>query len=570
MNSATIDFADSATALRFPRFERVIQTHLLDEVLDCLDQVEAASAAGYHAVGFVAYEAAPAFDPAMQTHPADPRIPLLWFGLLRTPQPLADGPETRPDLRLTPSLDAADYQTRFRRIEQHIRDGDTYQINFSFPLNGTLKSAPNELFQAMRDPGRRGYHACIETPDWAIISASPELFVSRRGCQLLARPMKGTRARGRTRSEDSDLAGELRNSPKDRAENVMIVDLLRNDLGRLARPGGVAADALFSVERHPGVLQMTSSVHAETPRPCTLRELFAALFPCGSVTGAPKVKTMSIIAELESGPRAAYCGTIGWIRPGGDATFNVAIRTFTQFPDNSLRYPVGSGLVADSAAESEYAECLLKAERASSPLPSFDLLETLLWRPGQGYWLLDRHLARLADSADYWGYPLDNCELRKQLTAATPGSQSRVRLLLSARGEVRIECTPLPDIAPLRSLRLLPDSVFSNDPLLFHKTTARDTYQMAFAQRQGADDTLLANERGEVTEATRANIAVRLDGQWLTPALTCGLLPGTLRAEMLAAGEIREAIITLDDMQRSEGIRAFNSVRGCSGVTLHS
>jgi para-aminobenzoate synthetase/4-amino-4-deoxychorismate lyase len=561
-SSAIVDFADSATPMRFSQFERVIQTHRLAEVCDCLDAVEAAVAEGFHAVGFVAYEAAPAFDAALQTHPPDPRLPLLWFGLLRTPQPLVETGATAPELNLSATLAAPEYGERFQRIQRHIRDGDTYQINFSFPLRGEMLGAPETLFHALRDPGRRGYHACIETQEWSIVSASPELFVSRQGCELLTRPMKGTRARGRTTAEDDTLACELRNSAKDRAENVMIVDLLRNDLGRLARPGAVSAGPLFEVERHPGVLQMTSTVRAETLEPPRLRTLFGALFPCGSVTGAPKVKTMGIIAGLEAGARGVYCGTVGWIRPNGNATFNVAIRSFTRFPDGGLVYPVGSGLVADSAADAEYAECLLKAERASRPLPDFELLETLLWRPEGGYWLLDRHLERLANSAEYWGYPLDLGDLRRQVLAVAPAEQSRVRLLLSALGTLSVEKVPMPEIGSIRSLRLLKGSVHSRDPLLFHKTTAREVYTQAFAQRGEADDCLLVNERDEITEATRANVAMKLDGEWLTPAVDCGLLAGTLRAEMLAAGELREAVIRVADLERAEGVRAFNSVRG--------
>lgn len=565
---AIIDFADSAKPVRFADFEQIIQTHVLADVLGCLDAVEAAVADGFHAVGFVAYEAAPAFDSALRTLPPNPRLPLLWFGLSRTPHALENAAPATPELSLAPSLNSDQYARRFQRIQQHIRDGDTYQINFSFPLNGTLSGSPESLLKALRDPGRRGYHACIETPDWAIVSASPELFVSRRGCQLLTRPMKGTRARGRLTAEDEALACELRNSAKDRAENVMIVDLLRNDLGRLARPGAVEAEPLFAVEQHPGVLQMTSTVRAETPEPVDLRTLFTALFPCGSVTGAPKVNTMSIIAELEDGPRGVYCGTVGWIRPGGDATFNVAIRTFATFADGSLAYPVGSGLVADSAAEAEYAECLLKAERASNPLTPFDLLETLIWRPDGGYWLLDRHLARLAESARYWSFPIDISDVRNRLLEAVPGEQSRVRVLVSAYGKVKIECSALPEVGVIRSLRLLPNSVWSGNPLLFHKTTARGVYDRAFVLRDGADDCLLANERGEITEATRANVAVKVAGEWLTPSLDCGLLPGTFRAELLGAGQLREAVITIDDLARAEGVRAFNSVRGVHEVHL--
>ena len=569
MSSATIDFADSASPLRFTQFERLIETRDLAAIPECLAALEAALADGFYAVGFIAYEAAAAFDPALVTRPPDSRLPLLWFGLLRTPHALEAWPSPAEEclMGMGTMLSEADYQQRFERIRQHIRDGDTYQINFTFPLRGELLSSPSSIFDGLRDPARRGYHACIETPDWAIVSASPELFVRRQGTVLTTRPMKGTRPRGRTNEEDEALACELRNSAKDRAENVMIVDLLRNDLGRIALPGSVRPRALFEVERHPGVLQMTSTVEAEIAPQTRLFDILEALFPCGSVTGAPKVQTMRIIAEMEDAPRGVYCGSIGYLKPNGDFTFNVAIRTFSDFAEG-LVYPVGSGLVADSTAASEYAECLLKAERASRPLPPFDLLETLLWRPGDGYWLLDRHLERIANSARYWGYPCDVTELRTALADATPGEQSRVRLLLGRDGTVKVEVLPVPEIQPIGSLRVAPQCVNSGNPLLFHKTTARWIYDQAFAHRGNADDALLVNERGEVTEATRANIAALIDGEWLTPALDCGLLAGTLRAELLATGQLRESVITVEQLRTAQEIVALNSVRGRCPVSV--
>jgi para-aminobenzoate synthetase/4-amino-4-deoxychorismate lyase len=387
------------------------------------------------------------------------------------------------------------------------------------------------------------------------------LFFRLDGQRVVARPMKGTRPRGRWLDEDEAIRADLVASEKDRAENVMIVDLLRNDLGRIARGGTVRAPRLFDVERYETVWQMTSTVEAETE--ASLPALFAGLFPCGSVTGAPKIKTMEIIRDLETGPRGVYCGAVGWYGPGRRGAFNVPIRTVAiDQRAGRATYRVGSGVTWDSAPSAEYDECIDKAAVLRAERPAFQLLETLLYEGG-AYFLKDRHLERLTASARYFGFAVDTGRVEDALSRAAaefgPGP-TRVRLLVGRDGAVTIEAAPAGAPRVFR-LGLADAPIDSRDVFLQHKTTHRAVYERARVGRADCDDVVLFNERGEVTEATIGNVAVCLGGLWVTPPRACGLLPGTYRDFLVARGELVERVVPVEELRAAVGVALLNSVR---------
>lgn len=550
----------------------IIAAHTLAEAKPALTRVAECARAGAWVVGCVCYEAAPAFDPAFVTAAPDPGLPLLWFGVYDQAQPVRLPPPAALAAAVpawTPDASPEDYAASINRIRAWIAAGDTYQVNHTLRLHAPWSGDPWPLFLAMTHAQGGCFGACLNLGSHLIASASPELFFDLRDGRVHCRPMKGTAPRGCTLAEDRQLARELRLSEKNRAENIMIVDMVRNDLGRVAIPGTVRVPHLFRVERFHTVLQMTSVVTADTR--ATLPELFAALFPCASITGAPKVRAMQIIAGEEKTPRGVYTGAIGVVAPGGGcARFNVAIRTtvFDQGHDTA-EYGVGGGIVWDSSVSGEYAECLTKARVLTAATPEFQLLETLLWTPGRGYVLLDYHLRRLRQSARYFRFRLQPGAVRQRLAAtasawsATAGAQ-RVRLLLGRDGALSVTATPFHRARPRRPWRLAwaPSPVPAESPFLYHKATQRAVYEAARRACPDADDVILWNARGEVTETTIANLAVKLAGRWVTPPVACGLLPGTLRERLLARGWLTEQVVTRDDLQRADGLLLFNSVRG--------
>lgn len=560
--------------LHFEHPLRVVSVSALDEVVPALKEVEnAVEKEGWHAAGFISYEAAPTFDKALRTHPPADSFPLLWFGLYPAPRRTKDLPPAEGDTRFevwTPSITRPAYDQGIARIKESIARGDTYQVNYTFRLTGRLAGSPWSLFRRMIATDRVGYPAFIDTGRHVLCCASPELFFQRDGDQVTCRPMKGTARRGRTLAEDQAQADALHHSPKQRAENVMIVDMLRNDLGRLARTGSVQVTALFSVERYRTLWQMTSTVTAEIP--ASLTEILSVLFPCASITGAPKVSTTGIIAALESTPRKAYTGTIGFLAPGRQAQFNVAIRTvIVDRQTGQAEYGVGGGVVWDSTPAGEYAEALLKARVLTEPQPPpFALLETLRWTPAEGYLLREKHLQRLRDSAAYFDYPFDNTavETRLQELAASFETATRVRLLLAADGSLTHEVFPLKRENKVLHVKLAIAPVDSADVFLFHKTTQRAIYEQARAEQPGADDILLYNERSELTESTVANLVVELDGQLYTPPVGCGLLAGTFRANLIEQGAVKERVLLREDLPRCTKLFLVNSVRGWMEVEL--
>src|SRR5450830_299059 len=571
-----IDFANTGAdgagpplrcAFDVPR--QTLVAHRPAQVRPLLDAVHALSQQGFWCVGYLRYEAAAAFDPAFEVHEADG--PLAWFGVHDAP--LA-WPETDSAATATAQWHAGLSRSAFNQgmadIHRAIADGELYQLNYTAPLHGVLEGAPHDLFRALRRAQPGGYAAFIDTSDEQVLSVSPELFFDWDGERILVRPMKGTAPRGATPADDAALAAQLRASAKERAENVMIVDLIRNDLSRVAQPFSVRVPHLFRLEALPSVWQMTSDVEARTRPGTTLADVFAALFPCGSITGAPKVRAMHLIRELEPEPRGVYCGTVGVVRPGGAATFNVAIRTVT-VQGGVARCGIGSGITADASADGEWQEWRHKRaflERASQP---FELLETLALEDGVLRHAPD-HVARLARAAVHFGYPWEAARVAEslRLLADTHGhSVWRVRLRLDARGQVLAEADAMA-VTPSPVKLALAKTAFEEAESEFvrFKTTRRAHYDAYAPSESGVFDTLLWNRHGELTECTRGNVALQLDGRWVTPLLRCGLLDGIGRAHYLREGRLAEAVVRVDDLPRATGLAFVNSLRGWVDAVL--
>ncbi|MFV0676797.1 aminodeoxychorismate synthase component I [Variovorax sp. tm] len=568
-----IDFArphGEAGRLRlcFGAPSRVLAARTAAEVRPVLDAVEALAREGHWCVGYLRYEAAAAFDRAFAVHAADG--PLAWFGVHDEALPW---PDATGDAALAPigwelDLSRADFDVRMQAIHRAIAHGKLYQLNYTAALHAGFHGDAQALFMALRQAQPDGYTAFIDTGEEQVLSVSPELFFDWQDDRILTRPMKGTAPRGATQAEDEALAQRLRTVPKERAENVMIVDLIRNDLSRIARPFSVQVPRLFHTEALPTVWQMTSDVEARVHEGTTLADVFAALFPCGSITGAPKVSAMRMIRDLEPGPRGVYCGAVGVVRPGGHATFNVPIRTVT-LRDGKARCGIGSGITADALADAEWEEWrhkrafLDRAGRAATP--SFDLLETLALADGE---LRDApaHLARMAAAAAHFGRPWNHASVAScldDLKARHSASTWRVRLLLDAQGMPRAEAFAM-EAPPARVRLQLATRPFDEAHGEFTRfKTTRRAHHEAFAPTQpGVFDTLLWNRDGEITECTRGNIALLLDGRWVTPPLHCGLLNGIGRANRVRDGQLAEAVVRVEDLPRVQALAFVNSLRG--------
>jgi para-aminobenzoate synthetase/4-amino-4-deoxychorismate lyase len=552
--------------LRFSDPLEEIEIHVPDKVLSTLEYIEkCVEKEGLFAAGFVSYEAASAFDDALQTQ-APGEFPLLRFGLFaaveRIDLPAPDGEAEILDWQ--PQEAAAEFAGKVDEIRAAIANGETYQVNLTFPLTSNFSQDPWSFFLHLVHGQQASGAGYLQSDRWAICSVSPELFFSRDGDHLTMRPMKGTAPRGRTLEEDRRQADNLLRSAKNRAENIMILDMVRNDLGRLAPPGEVHTKEICTLEKYPTVWQLTSTVTARCNE--SLAAIFQALFPCASITGAPKVKTTQIISSIEARPRQIYTGTFGWIAPGRQAHFNVAIRTaLIDRQCKRATYGVGAGITWDSDSADEYQECLDKAAILSRPIVDFALIETLRWTPGKGYFILQEHLNRLQSSADYFNIECSTEEVDNYLLALAEDfstTAQRVRILLHNDGRLEgtsIEIEP-PPLTPLR-IRLASKPVDSQNALLYHKTTQRQLYENYLAEAKGADEVVLWNERGEVTECCTANLVVEISGKLLTPPVNCGLLPGTYREFLLQRGILTEQVLTVGDLRKSSRIYLINAVR---------
>lgn len=509
-------------------------------------------------------------DPALVTHPATSGMPLLLFGIFeqRIDAPLSIDNEHphvgEPTAPGKPSIPRAQYDSAIADILRYIAAGDSYQVNFTFRLRGRYEGSPEALYRSICQAQRSEFCASIRFEDRMILSASPELFFHQEGRRIRMRPMKGTRPRGRWPEEDEALGRELAGSAKDRAENLMIVDLLRNDLGRIASFGSVRVPRLFDIERYPTVFQMTSSVEAELAEGVTLPDLFRALFPCGSVTGAPKIRTMEIIRELEEGARGVYTGSIGIVSPG-ESIFSVAIRTVVlDLTTGDYELGVGSGITADSVAATEYDECLSKGSFLHTRNGEFELLESLRLEVPGGYRRHDAHLNRLSDSARYFGFEFVRQKAEDELERVAAGLEAgmyKVRLLLSRDGSVTGGAERIPSSLPPARLGLAAASVSSENRLLYHKTTWREPYRRALEECPDYDDVILRNERDELTETCVGNLVLELDQKLVTPPLESGLLGGVMRAELLRNGVISERVLTARDLTLATRVFVINSVR---------
>jgi para-aminobenzoate synthetase / 4-amino-4-deoxychorismate lyase len=548
--------------------EQIVCARRLDEVLPALSRIEALAAQyQWHAAGFISYEAAQAFDGAFCAHPAV-EFPLLWFGLYRAPEEfsLPDPDYEAYSLgEIHSSISRSQYDIAIQQIKGHIRSGDTYQVNYTLRLRASFSGDAWQLFLAMVRAQPRGYSAWVDTGRLAICSASPELFFRLEGDRIVCKPMKGTVRRGRTLDEDRALAEWLRCSEKNRAENLMIVDMIRNDLGRIAEVGSVHVPQLFEVERHPTLWQMTSTVAARSQK--SLTEILTALFPCASITGAPKIRTTQFIADVEPDPRNIYTGSIGYMAPNRCAQFNIAIRTaIVDRVKGQVEYGAGGGIVDDSACSDEYAEAFLKARILTERQKEFSLLETMLWNLEDDYFLLDYHLRRLSASAVYFDYSVDMENVKNLLIAKAAsygGRPQRVRLLMARNGAVEIQSFPMAETELARPARvkLAETPIHSSDIFLYHKTTWRPMYEVARQSRPDCDDVLLWNERGELTESCISNIVVEMDGELLTPPNDAGLLGGTFRAWLLDRGKVRERVLMVGDLKKCSRLFLINSVR---------
>jgi para-aminobenzoate synthetase / 4-amino-4-deoxychorismate lyase len=572
--------------LHFANPHRLILAEKLEDVLPALREVEwLIQANNWYAAGFLSYEAAPAFDPVLESRastillnedssPRSARInefPYLWFGLYPKPRIVAlpKPEEPKEILDWQPTSRREVYDSAIAKIKQHIAAGRTYQVNYTMRLRADFTSNPWEFFLHLAQNQNR-HGAYIDTGRHVICSASPELFFHLDSNTIICHPMKGTAPRGRTTAEDQEQSEWLKHSVKNRAENVMIVDMVRNDLGRIAKIGSVSVPQLCETERYPTVWQMTSTVRAETA--ASLTDIFAALFPCASITGAPKVSTMKIIADLERTPRKIYTGSIGHMTPQRQAKFNVAIRTvLIDRERQNAEYGVGGGIVWDSTSTDEYTEALLKAQ-VLTQRQSFSLLETILWMPKEGFSLREKHVARMLDSASYFDIPLTKESLEEYLNQLSSGFRmpQRIRVLLGQNGELNSESSPLVAFVNKQPLQvsLATEPIDSSNVFLFHKTTQRDVYNAARKGRKDVDDVLLYNEKGELTEFTIGNLVVELEGQLLTPPISCGVLAGTFRAYLLETGQVVERTILVERLDHCTKTYRVNSIRGWQCVEV--
>jgi para-aminobenzoate synthetase / 4-amino-4-deoxychorismate lyase len=579
--------AGAADAHLFENPREIFVARRPGEVADVLAEADAARRAGGTLAGYIAYEAGLALE-ARLAPLAEPRTgaggPLVWLGLFDAAQ-VVPAPEVAGWLAersdgaarlgpLDPQLSQGGYAEAFDRLQEAICAGDIYQANLTFPLAGSFRGDPLSLYAALRSDGASGYGGVVFDGQHWLLSLSPELFFSLKGGEAKAKPMKGTRPRGSSPAEDAVLADELARSIKDKAENLMIVDLMRNDLSRVARAGTVRVEAPFAVESYPTVHQMVTTVRARLADGMGAMDLVRALFPCGSITGAPKIRAMELIDAVERDARGPYCGAIGRIDSDGDAALNVAIRTLrlteTENAHGTAVLGVGSAIVADSESASEWRECLLKAGFAGRSAAGFDLIEAMRFDPETGIGLLELHLERIKASAAQLGFAFDRHAARNAIQALCFELEvpAKIRLLLARGGATALEARALGATPDETACIALPLPVDPGDPRLAHKTTDRWFYDAGreAAHEMGAHDALFVRDDGLVTESMSANVFVERDGTLLTPPAALGLLPGVLRRSLIESGRAREAELALEDL--AGGFLLGNSVRGLMAARL--
>ncbi|WP_047984649.1 aminodeoxychorismate synthase component I [Ornithinibacillus californiensis] len=564
VHSPFLQFDFNRTSTTFEHPIEVITADRIDQVIPSLVKVQEAINQGYYAAGYLSYEASPAFEPSMKVH-SNNRMPLVWFGIYKHAQNSTNHPiGSFHTSEWKPTTTIGEYNKAIQRIKDHIEKGETYQVNYTIRMLSEFQGDAYAYYKQLASSQSANYSAYLDIGDYKVLSASPELFFHLKEGKITTKPMKGTVGRGRTVDEDQENSKWLLHSEKNRAENVMIVDLLRNDLGRLAKPGTVKVPELFTIEKYPTVFQMTSTVTGEIDSDKSILDIFQALFPCGSITGAPKINTMNIIHELETSPREVYCGAIGFITPEQEAIFNVPIRTVILDKEEDATYGVGGGITWDSQEDEEYAEVLTKAKVLSKTKDTFQLIETIGLKNGE-FLVLDNHLNRLENSASYFNFRFMRATLADQLKTLAkqyPLDNWKIRVLLSQDGGTTITILPEPPIdSDTQLVSLAKHPVSKNNIFLYHKTTNRTFYEKHFDDYPDVFDVLLWNENDEITEFTRGNVVVEIDGELYTPPVHCGLLAGTYREELLNEGKIVERVIYKKDIPIVNRIWFINSVK---------
>ena len=553
----------------------VLYTHDLNHVKNVLNEVQdKVEKKKLIAAGYLSYEAAPAFDNAYRVNEKG-SLPLICFGLFKDykiekileSQKL----ESAEAIEWEVTTDRTLYESHLKYIKDQIKLGNTYQVNYTLRKHSNTISNPYDFFleKAQDAP----YAAFIDSDEHTIISMSPELFFKLSGDSLICKPMKGTSKRGKTLHEDIVLMEDLKNSEKDQAENIMITDMLRNDMGKISNTGSVKVLSEFDIEKYPTVWQMTSSIESQAN--ASITGIFEALFPCASVTGAPKVSSMKIISEIEDQPREIYTGAIGYIAPNNEAQFSVPIRTIlSDKKAHRSVYGTGSGIVWDSEIQKEWDECQNKSAILSAGSQDFELFETMRWNSSKKIFLEKLHLDRLKDSAEFYDYKFHHekisNKLQDYLKNLEPESEKVIRLFLAKDGEIRLTTSAYKeqnkDKPQFISLATRP--VNSEDRSLYHKTTNRSVYENAIGENPDCDDILLWNEAGNITESTISNVIFKKDSEYYTPPVSCGLLSGTYRAHLISQGHLKERIIPKAEINLYSEIYLINSVRGKYPVKL--
>lgn len=573
---------------------KTIAASTLSDIPNLFHQIEEALASGLYVAGYLSYECGYHFERFDEANLSSQPLPLAWFGIYERPfiydhaearflgtEPptvTANTSQEESPSRFTESVTLTisedEYNRQITKIKDYIQAGDTYQVNFTDSVTMQTTASPASAFAMLSESQPVSYSAFINTAGHHILSLSPELFFRIESGRITTRPMKGTMPRGLDPSEDAQQSLNLQNDPKNRSEHVMIVDLLRNDLGRICTMGSVHVDNLFSIERYETLLQMTSTISGTLRPSLRFYDIFKAIFPSGSITGAPKIHTMQLIGELERSPRGIYTGAIGFISPDKSAVFNVAIRTLV-LKDNTAHMGVGGGIVADSTAAEEYRECLLKAGFLTHSRQPFQLIETMLWQQSK-LRFLNMHLDRLESSATYFDIPFDRANILSQINATTnqlqPEESYRIRLLLDSSGNLTVaheNFVPEPESTTI-SVVLSATPTSSTDIFLRHKTTNRERYNLEYAQARSEDfdEVIFVNERGEVTEGAISNIFIQHAGKLLTPPLSSGALPGIYRLYLLETNPTaEERVLTLQDLEAADAVFLCNALRGMRKVT---
>ena len=571
----------------------VISATIPEEMDGALERIEHMLAQGKHVAGWISYEAGLYFESKLlELVPDELTYPLIYMGVYETRKILSfddadhywrqfEDNQAYELKNLHLSLTREEYESGFNQIQEYLKSGDIYQVNFTQMASFDFKGSSKAFYAALRSAQQVDYAAYIESDDFNILSLSPELFIKKTGDHIVTKPMKGTCKRGRWQEEDQEFANLLHNSEKERAENLMIVDLLRNDLSKFANEGSVNVSNLHEVEKYRTLFTMTSTIAATVDKNYSCVDLIKSVFPCGSVTGAPKIRAQQIIDEIEGHQRGVYTGAIGYFTPCGDMCFSVPIRTITVDRSGAGRLGIGGAIVADSVADNEYDECLLKAQFVTKPYPKFDLIESFRWSKNDGFRHLEEHLSRLKKSADYFAFAFDRREIERLLkehvacSGLSDTHNYKTRLLISKLGNVSITTELIEDISNRRDQKIILSEidVDSTEPLFFHKTTARGIYKKEhynYCVDGECLDVIFKNERGEITEGSYTNLFIRRGEMLYTPPIECGLLPGIQRQIILNDPTVKseEKKLYQKDLEQADQIYISNSVRGLIAVQL--